>query len=40
MKKLRMLLTLFVVSVCSWQSAWADEVIANVTLKETNSLRN
>lgn len=38
MKKLRMLLTLFVVSVCSWQSAWADDVIANVTLKETNSL--
>ena len=40
MKKLRMLLTLFVVSVCSWQSAWADEVRAEVTLNETNSLRN
>ena len=38
MKKLRMLLTLFVVSVCSWQSVWADEVRAEVTLKETNSL--
>ena len=40
MKKLRMLLTLFVVSVCSWQSAWADEVRTEVTLTETNSLRN
>ena len=33
-----MLLTLFVVSVCSWQSAWAQEVVATVTMKETNSL--
>jgi len=40
MKKPRMLLTLFVVNVCSWQSAWADEVRAEVTLNETNSLRN
>jgi len=39
MKKLRMLLTLLLVSVCSWQSAWAD-VEVSVTLSETNSLNN
>ena len=33
-----MILTLLLVSVCSWQSAWADDVVAEVTLKETNSL--
>ncbi len=33
-----MLLTLFAVSVCSWQSAWAQDVVATVTMKETNSL--
>lgn len=38
MKKLRTLLTLLMVGVCSWQSAWADDVVADVTLKETNSL--
>ena len=38
MKKLRNLLTLLVVSICAVQSAWADDVIANVTLKEKNSL--
>lgn len=38
MKKLRNLLTLLVVSICAVQSAWADDVIANVTLNETNSL--
>ena len=38
MKKLRTLLTLLMVGLCSWQSAWAEDVVANVTLKETNSL--
>lgn len=38
MKKLRTLLTILMVGVCSWQSAWADDVVANVTLKEKNSL--
>ena len=38
MKKLRILLTLMLVSVCSWQAVWADDVVANVTLKEKNSL--
>ena len=32
------LLTLLVVSICTVQSAWADNVVANVTLKEKNSL--
>jgi hypothetical protein len=27
MKKIRLLLTLFVVSLCSWQSAWATEYV-------------
>ena len=39
MKKLRTLLTILMVGVCSWQSAWADDVVANVTLKEKNSLK-
>ena len=38
MKKIKYLLTLLFVSVCAVQSAWADDVIANVTLKEKNSL--
>lgn len=38
MKKLRMMLTLLMVGLCSWQSAWAQDVVAEVTLKETNSL--
>ncbi len=38
MQKIKMILTLLLVSVCSWQSAWADDVVVNVTLKETNSL--
>lgn len=33
-----MMLTFLFVGVCSWQSAWADDVVANVTMKETNSL--
>ena len=37
MKKIKYLLTLFV-SVCAVQHVWADDVIANVTLNETNSL--
>lgn len=36
--KLKTLLTLAVASLCSWQGAWADDVVANVTLKEKNSL--
>ena len=28
MKKIRLLLTLFIVSLCSWQSAWATEYVA------------
>lgn len=36
--KLKTLLTLAVASICSWQSAWADDVVANVTLQEKNSL--
>lgn len=32
------LLTLLVVSLCAVQSAWAEDVVANVTLKEKNSL--
>jgi len=39
MKKLRMMLTLLMVGLCSWQSAWAEDVVAEVTLKETNSLQ-
>ena len=38
MKKIKYLFTLLFVSVCAVQSAWADDVIANVTLKEKNSL--
>lgn len=39
MRKLRMLFTLLMVSVCSWQSAWAqDPVEIDVTLPEPNSL--
>ena len=38
MEKIKYLLTLLFVSVCAVQSAWADDVIANVTLKEKNSL--
>lgn len=38
MRKFRLLLTMFIVSVCAVQSAWAEEVVANVTLKEKNSL--
>lgn len=38
MKKMKYLVTLLFVSVCTVQSAWADDVIANVTLKEKNSL--
>ena len=38
MKKIKYLLTLLFVSVCAVQNAWADDVIANVTLKEKNSL--
>lgn len=38
MKQMKYLLTLLVVSVCAVQSAWADNVVANVTLKEKNSL--
>ena len=38
MKKMNYLLTLLVVSICTVQSAWADNVVANVTLKEKNSL--
>ena len=38
MKKIKYLLTLLFVSVCAVQSTWADDVIANVTLKEKNSL--
>ena len=37
-KQLRTLLTLTLVSICSMPSAWADDVVANVTLKEKNSL--
>ena len=36
--KLKTLLTLAIASICSWNSAWADDVVANVTLKEKNSL--
>jgi len=36
--KLKALLTLAIASLCSWQSAWADDVVANVTLTEKNSL--
>lgn len=36
--KLKTLLTLAVASLCSSHSAWADDVVANVTLKEKNSL--
>ncbi len=35
-----MLLTLFVVSVCSWQSAWADDVEVTVTLSAPGGLGN
>ena len=38
MKQMKYLLTLLVVSICAVQSAWADNVVANVTLKEKNSL--
>ena len=38
MRKLRMLLTLLLVSVCSWQGAWAQEVKVSVSLPEPNSL--
>ena len=38
MKKLRNLFTLLVVNMLAVQSAWADDVVANVTLKEKNSL--
>lgn len=38
MKQMKYLLTLLVVSICTVQSAWADNVVANVTLKEKNSL--
>lgn len=37
-KQLRTLLTFVMVSICTAQSAWADDVVANVTLKENNSL--
>ena len=33
-----MLLTLMLVSVCSWQAAWAQEVAVEVTLPEANAL--
>ena len=36
--KLKTLLTLAFLSLCSWQGAWADDVVANVTMKEKNSL--
>lgn len=36
--KLKALLVLAFASICSWQSAWADDVVANVTLKEKNGL--
>lgn len=36
--KLKALLTLAIASISSWQGAWADDVVANVTLKEKNSL--
>ena len=36
--KLKALLTLAIASIGSWQGAWADDVVANVTLKEKNSL--
>lgn len=36
--KLKTLLTLAIASIGSWQGAWADDVVANVTLKEKNSL--
>ena len=35
-----MLLALVVVSTCSWQTALAEDVVASVTLKETNSLNS
>ena len=38
MKKLRTLLTLLMVGLCSWQSAWAQEVEVSVTLLEPGSL--
>ena len=38
MKKLKLLLTLAVVSLCSWQSAWAEDVVVSVIMKEPNSL--
>lgn len=38
MKKLRTLFSLLVVNMLAVQSAWADDVVANVTLKEKNSL--
>ena len=39
MRKLRMLLTLLLVSVCSWQSAWAqEEVVVSVSLAQAGEL--
>ena len=38
MRKLRLLLALFIATMCSLQCAWADDVVANVTMKEKNSL--
>jgi len=39
MKKIRMILALLAVSVCSWQSAWAqDEVVVSVSLAQPGSL--
>ena len=38
MKKMKNLLTLLVVSLCAVQSAWAEDVVANVIMKEKNSL--
>ena len=38
MKTIKYLFTLLFVSVCTIQNVWADDVIANVSLKEKNSL--
>ena len=38
MKKLRMMLTLLMVGLCSWQSAWAQEVAVTVSLAESGEL--
>ena len=38
MKTIKYLFTLLFVSVCTVQNVWADDVIANVSLKEKNSL--